>query len=101
MSVAPPSHLDFSTVGNKVVVSGLVGIENFRVLLAVIHNLICRSGYENVVLDFSRCTAAFPGAMLPVCCFCLREQSEGVRFSLILPVDSRLKNCSWTPIGPT
>lgn len=91
MSVAVASHLNFSTVGNKVVVSGLVGIENFRVLLAAIHNLTRKLGYANVVLDFSLCTAAFPGAMLPVCCFCLREQSEGITFSLVLPVEKKLR----------
>lgn len=91
MGISIATHLDFSADGNRVVVSGLVGIENFRVLLAVIHKLTRKNGYDRVILDFSRCTAAFPGAMLPVCCFCLREQSEGVIFSLKLPDKDNLR----------
>ena len=85
------SHLDFHCALNKVYISGLIGIENFRVLLAAIYGLVHKQGYDEIVLDFSNCTAAFPGAMLPVCCFCLQAQDEGVRFSLILPVDVKLR----------
>jgi anti-sigma regulatory factor (Ser/Thr protein kinase) len=84
------SHLEFSRAGNKIAVAGFLGIENFRVLLASIHSLIHKQGYEDIVLDLSQCTAAFPGAMLPVCAVCLAEQKLGVKFSLILPNDAKL-----------
>ena len=89
------SHLDFHCALNKVYISGLIGIENFRVLLAAIYGLVHKQGYDEIVLDFSNCTAAFPGAMLPVCCFCLQAQDEGVKFSLILPVAGDEIACSF------
>ena len=84
------SHLEFLQVGKTISVTGFLGIENFRVLLAAIHGLVHKQGYDDIVLDFSDCTAAFPGAMLPVCAACLAHQKAGVRFSLVLPTDPKL-----------
>lgn len=85
------SHLDFSRVGNRIAISGFLGIENFRVLTAAIYATVHKEGYADVILDFSNCTAAFPGAMLPICNACLAEQESGVSFSLRLPNDPKLR----------
>jgi hypothetical protein len=79
------AHLDFSRSGNKVAVTGFLGIENYRILLATLFSLVHKQGYSEIALDFSNCTAAFPGAMLPLCATCLAEQANGVSYTLTLP----------------
>lgn len=85
------SHLDFAVNGNVISIYGLIGIENFRVFNAAVYAAVNRYGYQKIVLDFSGCTAAFPGAMLPICGMCLANQKNGIRFDLLLPTNDKLK----------
>ena len=53
----------------KMTVDKLIGqfeIDNLYVVIGKLHNMIHKQGYEDVVLDFSNCVAAFPRSMLPL-----------------------------------
>lgn len=72
-------------------ISGLIGIENFRVLLAAIYGLVHKQGYDEIVLDFS---IARPPSLEQCSLFAVsvcRRRTRGWRFSLILPVDVKLR----------
>jgi anti-sigma regulatory factor (Ser/Thr protein kinase) len=68
-------------------IEGVLAGQGFRWLLAVVYEAVRKRGYEEVVLDFSKCAAAFPIAMLPVCANALRLRSEGINTELVLPTD--------------
>ena len=68
-------------------------------VLAYIHDAIEKSGYQDIVLDFSRCISAFPYAMLPTCAQVMNKRSADVDFELILPEKEDLcklfKDANW------
>jgi len=68
--------------------------------LVSVHQAVFDRGYQDVVLDFTSCDAAFPVAMLPVCAQALRLKCEkGIAFSLKLPDNEKLRrlfiNANW------
>ncbi len=73
-----------------VYIAGALGADDYRRVLASIHHSTSDLGYENVALDFSRCSAAYPSAILPIISYVRALQKSHVDFSLILPEDSRL-----------
>lgn len=84
---------------NKISLNGSLGISDFHPFLAAIHNLIAGRGYQDLVLDLSGCTAAFPGAMLGVCAQICRLRLDSIDFQLIPPVNEKLRrlffNANW------
>lgn len=74
-----------SRYGNKVTISGVLNSEGFRNCLATVHQAVTSKGYQDIVLDFSNCTAAFPVAMLPICAQALLLRQQNIDFSLVLP----------------
>lgn len=85
--------------GKVISVSGQFTVAEFHRLLAAIHNLTSKSGYVDLSLDFSACTAAFPGPMLAVCSQIALLRQNGVNSQLLLPVGEKLKrlfqNANW------
>jgi len=90
------------STGNVISISGQFTVAEFHRLLAAIHNLSSVRGYENIILDFSLCTSAFPGPMLAVCSQISLLKQEGVTTSLILPTTDKLSrlflNANWAYI---
>ena len=56
----------------------------------MLHRNITKRGFEDIVLDFTECTAAFPGPMLALCAEVSRRRDAGVDFDLRLPTDNWL-----------
>ncbi len=85
--------------GNVIVLAGPFEIVDFHHLLAIIHDRIEKRGYQDVVLDFSNCTAAFAGPMVAICSQVCKFRCEFKEFELILPKKENLgrlfKNANW------
>jgi anti-sigma regulatory factor (Ser/Thr protein kinase) len=65
---------------------------DYRRLLAAIHNAVTKIGYEDLVLDFTDCEAAFSGPMLALCVDVISRRRSDVDFRLTLPNNVRLRN---------
>jgi anti-sigma regulatory factor (Ser/Thr protein kinase) len=87
------------TEENKIILSGSFYTDDFHYFLTSLHVLINGRGYQDIVLDFSKCASAFPGAMLGVCAHVCRLRLNSIDFRLILPskdILSRLFiNANW------
>jgi anti-sigma regulatory factor (Ser/Thr protein kinase) len=84
---------------NQIIVAGPFGGSDFHHLLALIHNIVQKLGYEDVILDFSACSAAFAPAMLAVCSQVMDYRRQRVDFELRLPTKSKtaklFMNTNW------
>lgn len=76
--------------GNCITVVGSFALSDLRRMTASLHNLTTRAGYEDLLLDFSRCTAAFPGPMIGLCAQAAALRESGIDIELILPSDARI-----------
>ena len=99
MAVINTSAYPVTRVDNRIIVNGEFGSNHFHRLLSSIHNAIERLGYEDLVLDFSQCNAAFPGPMLAVCSQVIEARERGVSIRLDLPLSPKLTklffNANW------
>jgi len=84
---------------NRVIVQGPLGIADLYGPLVCVHKAINEAGYKDLLLDFSKCTAAFSAPMLALCCQVTNLRISGIDFELILPADTRLtrlfQNANW------
>lgn len=84
---------------NRVLISGALQLDQLWRVSATLHNLRVRSGYQDLVLDFTRCTAAMPAPMLGLCAETTNLRENGIDVTLILPTDERLTrlfiNANW------
>lgn len=84
--------------GNRINFGGEFGGADLHRPLACIHQAL-NAGYQDLLLDFSKCTAAFAGPMLALCAHVLRLRGNRIDFELIMPEDSRLsrlfRNANW------
>jgi anti-sigma regulatory factor (Ser/Thr protein kinase) len=84
---------------NRVSVRGVFRIADLHRLLASIHQAVEGSAYEDLVLDFEECTAAFAGPMLGICAQVMKLREVGMSFSLVLPTAAGLarlfRNANW------
>lgn len=84
--------------GNRVNFGGTFGAAELHRPFACIHQAV-QAGFEDIVLDFSQCGAAFAGPMLALCAHALRLRESRMDFELVLPVDERLarlfRNANW------
>jgi anti-sigma regulatory factor (Ser/Thr protein kinase) len=91
-----------TTDNNRVVIKGAFRESEFRSALAAIHSRITRCGYQDIILDFSLCTAAFAGPMLAVCAQVCSMKQQGIDFKLVLPQKEILArlfmNTNWAHI---
>jgi hypothetical protein len=77
-------------VDNRIIVAG--ELIDFHRLLAMVHNIVEKLGYEEVILDLGRCTSAFQNAMLSVCAQVMAYRKAGVSFDLVPPTEKKLSN---------
>jgi hypothetical protein len=67
--------------------------------LAAIHQAIYEAGFQDIVLDFADCSAAFAGPMLALCAQVIRFRSLHIDFHLEPPSDNKLarlfSNANW------
>ena len=78
--------------GNTIAVRGSLGIADYRRLLAAIHNAVTKAGYQDLVLDFRDCSAAYSGPMLALSAAVSVRRRADVDFELRLPSAIRLRN---------
>jgi anti-sigma regulatory factor (Ser/Thr protein kinase) len=85
--------------GNKVVFEGKFLMNDMLRPLVELHQAVQDAGYRDLILDFSRCTAAFAAPMLALCAQVMRLQHSRVDVELIWPVDEKLarlfRNANW------
>lgn len=85
--------------GNKIEIIGRFGMMDFHRVLAALHNMTTKRGYQDIVLDFGACTAAFSGPMISLCTAIGALRYDGVDVDLRLPNKRELanlfKNASW------
>jgi hypothetical protein len=90
--------LDVHRNGNRIALSGVLRIEDLYKPLAVLHHAV-QAGYQDIVLDFSKCTAAFAGPMLGLCCRALKLRGEQIEVAVVPPENSDLarhfRNTNW------
>lgn len=89
--------MSIERVDNRIVVTD--ELHDFHRFLAMVHSIVEKLGYSDVVLDLSACTSAFPNSMLSVCAQVLAYRKAGISFELRLPQAVRLanlfKNANW------
>ena len=89
-----------SSDDNQIVVAGeLTAGSNANYFLATLDSMIKKTGYSDIIIDFSRCSAAFAGAMLGICVQLMAYREAGIAITLRLPDDRKLhrlfKNSNW------
>lgn len=76
---------------NIVRVEGDFGHHSFHFLLAKIYEAVVKKEYQDIILDFSKCTSAFPGPMAALCSLAAEYRKEkDTSFELLIPNDSKL-----------
>ncbi len=81
-----------SRLDNRIIINGEFGIAHFHRFLATLHTAIEKLGYEDLIVDFSQCIAAFPGPMLAICSQVIEARDRGIAVHLVLPVAGKLAN---------
>lgn len=74
-------------IRNRLIFPAHFGASGIRPMAAALFQAVDKLGYQDIVLDFSGCTAAFPGPMLATVAEVQRRQRTGVEFTHILPKD--------------
>lgn len=85
--------------GNTLVFEGQFLMNDMLRPLVGLHQAVQDAGYRDLVLDFSRCTAAFAGPMLALCAQVMKLRASRVDIALVWPHDEKLarlfKNANW------
>ncbi len=83
---------------NRIVFEGGFYLRDLPVPLKLLHDA-GKAGYEDVVLDFSGCTAAFAPPVLALCAQVMKLRTKQLDFELELPVNAKLarqfRNTNW------
>jgi anti-anti-sigma regulatory factor/anti-sigma regulatory factor (Ser/Thr protein kinase) len=84
---------------NRVVVGDVFDLESIRHINATIFNAINKKGYEDLILDFSKCESINSGAMAAFCANIFSVRKNRIDFSLIPPNREALSrlfmNANW------
>ena len=107
-----PDDLHVDRERGRIRIAGVLNLSSYRRVLAAIHQATNERGFQDVTLDFSQTTKAYPGPMLGLLVTCARLRDESnVTCSLIRPKDARLRrlfaNTNWahlatpTKFGPS
>lgn len=64
---------------NRITFEGTFGIGDLLTSLAALHQAV-QAGYQDLILDFSACTAAFAPPMLATCCQVMKLRNMQVEF---------------------
>ena len=99
-----PSGLRVNREGSRIRIAGKLDQYSFRRLLASMHQATAVKGFQDLTLDFSDTTQAYPGAMLAVLATCARLRDESdVDFALVRPQDGPLRrlfvNTNWAHLA--
>ncbi len=99
-----PSNLQVNREGGHIRIVGDLVPGSFRPVLAALHQATRVKGFEDVKLDFSDTTLAFPGPMLAVLATCGRLRDElDVDLTVIRPTEGRLRrlfsNANWAHLA--
>jgi len=91
-----------NTTDNNISVTGQFTVSEFHRFLAAIHGLVAKRGYQEIFVDFSQCTLAFPGPMLAICSQLSKLREEDIDIKLVIPINDKLnrlfKNSNWAHI---
>ena len=84
---------------NRLVFQGEFRIADLLRPLAGLHHAVQNAGYQELILDFGSCTAAFAGPMLAVCAQVMRLRNAQIDVELLKPNDTKLarlfQNANW------
>lgn len=84
---------------NKIGIAGRFGMSEIHAFLATLHHATNRLGYQDLIFDFSKTTAAFPGPMICVCSKAVFLRENNVEIKLIPPDKKNLRrlfvNTNW------
>lgn len=85
--------------GNTLSFAGSFGLQDLHRPLAALYQAVQEAGYPDIILDFSRCNAAFPAAMLALCAQVTKLRRAQIDIDLKLPEDTKLRrlfqNANW------
>jgi hypothetical protein len=83
----------------RIIVEGPLSFMNLHHLLATVYSATSKAGYQDLVLDLSKCFFVLPGVRLAICAQVIQLRQNGVYCSLRLPADERLRrlflNANW------
>ena len=83
---------------NRLVFEGELKIGDLLNPLAALHQA-GQAGYREIILDFSRCAAAFAAPVLAICSQVMNLRGADVEFEVLLPEDAKLaklfRNANW------
>ena len=85
--------------GCRIFVKGDLDSSNVHVFLATLYSATEKAGYQDLVIDLSQCTRAYPGAMLAISAQVVQLRERGGYCSLVLPNIEKLRtlfvNANW------
>lgn len=88
-----------SSDGNRIGISGELRLSGVKRVLATMHNITHKLGYQDIVLDFGDCSSAFGAAMLAIGVQAQKYLFSHVDVGLSLPRDGKLRslflNSNW------
>jgi hypothetical protein len=83
----------------RIIVEGPLSFSNLHYLLATIYSATNKAGYQDLILDLSKCFFVLPGVILAVCAQLLQLRQNGIYCTLRLPANDRLRrlflNANW------
>ena len=102
ISTSPRSYLreklQVQREGSEIYLKGDVNGETFRLVLATIHSAE-QAGYDEIKIDFSKCTKAYPAGMLPLCAYAISRREVHGNVEIALPEDMKMsrlfRNTNW------
>jgi len=84
-------------IDNRIIVTG--ELYDFHRFLSILHTIVQKLKYQDVILDFESCTSAYQNSMLSVCAQVMACRSNGISFSVLPPAerqfDNLFKNSNW------
>lgn len=85
--------------GNRITIAGTLDLPSYRRVLAAQHTLTTIKGYQDIVLDFAQCDAAYPGPMLGIASQAQAWRAHDIDIELVLPTSPQLarlfRNANW------
>lgn len=84
---------------NQIKINGDCTTKLMPRVVAAMHKTVAVKEFQDFTLDFSKCTAAYPGSMLAIIAQAQRYMKDGIDIDLVLPTDLKLNtlflNTNW------